>query len=420
HGPRRSALALATHIATDAASDKVFAKNVRPFVAPTQLCTMGRNDAYAYDRIEATFSAISEIPVQELTQTSGGGEIGTTTFRDAGITLTVTPYIMQDGTVVMKVTPEFSVLAGFQGGNPIIDRRRASTTLQMRDGQTTVIGGLLRRSELEDQTGLPGLSRLKYFGVFFRDHETTVTESELLVFITAEIISPEHRTPPRAEAAEIAASDLLEQVPYASYGPITPYCCDPYCPYHHPRPWGSALPPSACTACGDGTSLGHGVPYAPEYYGPATYYGPAANFGPTAPPQGEPLPAPLAPEHAPSGTIDPPAPAIVPPVPSNGNVPVPPVIVDEARRRSFSRQRTAFRRLPSVNLVPALRTATRTRPVLPSQQATPFAPPQSGIRTANRGARPLPAVGTQRRQSVEQERQAEKRVWWQDLERQRQ
>ncbi|HJN13358.1 MAG TPA: hypothetical protein QF564_32085, partial [Pirellulaceae bacterium] len=49
HGPRRSALALATHIATDAASDKVFAKNVRPFVAPTQLCTMGRNDAYERD-----------------------------------------------------------------------------------------------------------------------------------------------------------------------------------------------------------------------------------------------------------------------------------------------------------------------------------------------------------------------------------
>jgi len=210
---------------------------------------LARPNIIAYDRTEATFSSVSEIPVQELTQTTAGGNIGTTTFREAGITLTVTPRIMQDGTILMEVTPEFSVLAGFQGGNPIIDRRTATTTVQLRNGQTTVIGGLLRRNEFETQSGLPCLSKLKYFGVFFRDHETTVTETELLVFISAEIIPLEHPTPPRDEAAKMVAADLLEQVPYASHGPITPYCCDPYCPYHHPRPWGSALPPSVCTAC---------------------------------------------------------------------------------------------------------------------------------------------------------------------------
>jgi general secretion pathway protein D len=153
---------------------------------------LARPTIVAYDRVEARFSSISEIPVQELTQTAGGGEIGTTTFREAGITLTVLPHIIQDGTILMQVTPEFSVLAGFTNGNPIIDRRSATTTLRIRDGQTTVIGGLLRRAEREDQNGLPGLSKLKFFGVFFRGHESTITESELLVFIKAEKIGRAH------------------------------------------------------------------------------------------------------------------------------------------------------------------------------------------------------------------------------------
>ncbi|HJN13176.1 MAG TPA: hypothetical protein QF564_31160, partial [Pirellulaceae bacterium] len=68
HGPRRSALALATHIATDAASDKVFAKNVRPFVAPTQLCTMGRNDAYLPTKLREEPIYASSLHVSRATR----------------------------------------------------------------------------------------------------------------------------------------------------------------------------------------------------------------------------------------------------------------------------------------------------------------------------------------------------------------
>jgi len=60
----------------------------------------------AYDRTEATFQSVQEIPVQQLTQTQDGGQIGTTQFREAGITLTVTPNIMDDNSVVLQVTPE--------------------------------------------------------------------------------------------------------------------------------------------------------------------------------------------------------------------------------------------------------------------------------------------------------------------------
>jgi hypothetical protein len=338
---------------------------------------LARPTIVAYDRVEARFSSISEIPVQELTQTAGGGEIGTTTFREAGITLTVLPHIIQDGTILMQVTPEFSVLAGFTNGNPIIDRRSATTTLRIRDGQTTVIGGLLRRAEREDQNGLPGLSKLKFFGVFFRGHESTITESELLVFIKAEIIPLEHTIPLRDQAAHLTTTDLLEAVPYASHGPITPYCGDPYCPYHHPRPWGSALPPAACSACQDNGSFGHAFPRDPAYYGPA----------PTI--QDEPLPTPVVPP------VLPPSGSVLPLVPGNGNIPVPPpVVIDEARRRALLGQRTAIRRLPPLN--GQTRTAIRPRPVAPRTHSIPIARPQSDLRTANRSTRVRRTNGTQR------------------------
>ena len=52
---------------------------------------------------------ISEIPYQELTQTSGGGNIGTTNFKDVGVKLKVTPHLTREEKIRMKVEPEFSV-----------------------------------------------------------------------------------------------------------------------------------------------------------------------------------------------------------------------------------------------------------------------------------------------------------------------
>jgi hypothetical protein len=174
--------------------------------------------------------------VQQLTQTAEGGSIGTTAFREAGITLMVTPRINDDGSLRLQIAPEFSVLAGFQSGQPIIDRRSASTTVHLYDGESVVIGGLLRRNELETQRGVPGLKNLKYFAPLFRNHDTTVGESELLVFVRAEIIGPRPEKEPRNYMAESVLNEAMERIPVAASHPILPHCGDPYCPYHSPPP----------------------------------------------------------------------------------------------------------------------------------------------------------------------------------------
>jgi general secretion pathway protein D len=205
---------------------------------------LARPTIMAYDRNPAEIKIVSEIPVQQLTETQQGGNIGTTEFREAGITLTVTPQVLADNTIMLDVAPEFSVLAGYAEGQPIIDRRNTKTKVQMLNGQTLIIGGLLRRNEIETVRGIPGMMHWKYLGFLFRDHDTTVTDSELLVFIKTEVISPACLLP-REQAAVMVANERLDEIPHASHEPFIPPCNDPWCPYHNPR--GGYSPEGPCT-----------------------------------------------------------------------------------------------------------------------------------------------------------------------------
>ncbi|MCR9201779.1 MAG: hypothetical protein NXI04_24295 [Planctomycetaceae bacterium] len=188
------------------------------------------------DREEASIKIVTEVPIQQLTQTSEGGSIGTTSFREAGVTLTVTPQIGGDGTITMAVTPTFSVLTGFSEGQPIIDSREASTRVRIADRQTLVIGGLRQRSENENVSGIPGVMKWKHFGKLFRSHATTVQESELIVFLRPEITTPTSLGTQREASALCVTQQKLNATNWPTTLPITPDCRDPYCPYHNPRP----------------------------------------------------------------------------------------------------------------------------------------------------------------------------------------
>jgi general secretion pathway protein D len=166
---------------------------------------------------EATFQSVEEIPYQQLTQTQQGGQIGTTAFKDAGVTLTVQPKISAAGTIEMKVKPEFSRLTGFTPGDnqPIIDRRTASTTLSIANRQTVVIGGLRQRDDIGDFNGIPYLKDTKVIGRLFRSRNTTVKERELVVFIMPEIIGPAEKPSCREQLVADTTRYRLDMIPQA-------------------------------------------------------------------------------------------------------------------------------------------------------------------------------------------------------------
>jgi len=146
------------------------------------------------DRESARIAIVTEIPYQQLTESAQGGAIGTTAFREAGVTLQVTPRIAADGTVNLVVTPQFSVLTGFteEDNQPIIARREAQTVVRVADQQTLVLGGLRQRSRVRNRAAIPTISNLPVVGRLFRQRNDELRESELLVFITPTIISADH------------------------------------------------------------------------------------------------------------------------------------------------------------------------------------------------------------------------------------
>lgn len=169
------------------------------------------------DNEQAEMKSVSEIPFQQITQSELGGQIGTTAFKEAGITLRVRPRIAADGTIEMTVEPEFSRLAGFtpQENQPIIDTRSTVTQVRVANRQTVVISGLRQRSDNGEFNGIPWLKDVKYVGSLFRSRDTNVRESELIVFLTPEIVDYQDNSAPREFAAEETATCRLARIPVA-------------------------------------------------------------------------------------------------------------------------------------------------------------------------------------------------------------
>ncbi len=149
------------------------------------------------DNETATISIISEIPYQELTQTSGGGNIGSTDFKDVGVKLKVTPHVARGEKIRIKVEPEFSVQTGsvtFASGaltypQPVVDSRSASTTLLVDSGQTVVLGGLRNKNVSKSVNKVPLLGDIPIVCYLFRFEGESTTNSEMVVFITPKIVN---------------------------------------------------------------------------------------------------------------------------------------------------------------------------------------------------------------------------------------
>jgi type II secretory pathway component GspD/PulD (secretin) len=144
------------------------------------------------DNQKANIKIITEIPYQQLTDTSGGGSIGTTAFREVGVELEVIPHITREGIVRLQLKPKFSVQTGTvlvsALSQPVVDKREADTTLLVESGQTVVLGGLRKQEATKQVNKIPFLGDLPLIGVLFRFEGEDTTTSELVVFITPRII----------------------------------------------------------------------------------------------------------------------------------------------------------------------------------------------------------------------------------------
>ena len=139
------------------------------------------------NNVEAEVKQGVQIPIQTA---STAITPPTVTFKDAALTLKVTPQITAAGTVIMKIAVE-NATADFTrqvGGIPPINTQSATTTVLVSDGQTTVIGGIYTSAEATSNDRTPGLARIPFLKWLFRRDTVSDQSSELLIFITPRII----------------------------------------------------------------------------------------------------------------------------------------------------------------------------------------------------------------------------------------
>jgi len=135
---------------------------------------------------KAVISQGNDVPF--VTPASGAGP-ATVAFKKAELKLEVTPQITANKTVIMEVDISKDAPTGQTvQGNPILATKKVTTNLQVRDGETIVIGGIFTRDKANNESGVPLLKEIPLLGWIFKTKLNTDSKTELLIFLTPSIV----------------------------------------------------------------------------------------------------------------------------------------------------------------------------------------------------------------------------------------
>lgn len=135
----------------------------------------------------ASFNAGGEVPVRSL---DANGQVQVL-FKQFGVNLLFTPVVLDDDKIHIKLAPEVSDLNGFTtAGDPIFTNRKLETVVELRDGQSFAVGGLLSSKTTKLQDQVPWLGQVPVIGTLFRNSSNQKEETELVVIVTPHLVRP--------------------------------------------------------------------------------------------------------------------------------------------------------------------------------------------------------------------------------------
>lgn len=249
---------------------------------------------------KTSLKIVSQVPVATASfpvQTGGNQNFVSTTqiqYRDVGVTLELQPKITVGGEITLELTAEFSLLGqeAEVGGQkqPTFLTRNLTGILRLRDGETSLIGGLVQGRETETFTGALGLRHVPIVNKVFGSNSRNRDESEILISITPHIVRA-----PKVVAEDLAPLYIgtLERLRVPSANPPLFGLGEPPAPSPSPEP---ASPPAGA------------APARTTPTGAAPSPNPAAGAAPGAPAERTP---PVAPEPSPeAGAPPPPGPSV--------------------------------------------------------------------------------------------------------------
>jgi len=164
------------------------AKNVLQVLSEPTLTTLSGTPA--------RFLSGGEFPFPVVEGTTGTSSAITIQFRPYGVKVDFTPEVNDDGTIRLKISPEVSTLdytnsvtiAGFT--IPAIATRRAETEIELRDGQSFALSGLLDHRTTESFSRIPGIASVPILGQLFRSKNNNHSVTELVIMATVNVVDP--------------------------------------------------------------------------------------------------------------------------------------------------------------------------------------------------------------------------------------
>ncbi|RVA89123.1 type II and III secretion system protein family protein [Mesorhizobium sp. M7A.F.Ca.US.006.04.2.1] len=135
----------------------------------------------------ASFNAGGEVPIRSVDK-DGLIQID---YKQFGVNLVFTPVVLDEGKIHIRLAPEVSDLTGFTtAGDPIFTNRKLTTVVELRDGQSFAVGGLLSSKTTKQQNQVPWLGQVPVIGTLFRNSSSQKEETELVVIVTPHIVRP--------------------------------------------------------------------------------------------------------------------------------------------------------------------------------------------------------------------------------------
>ncbi|HYY96891.1 MAG TPA: hypothetical protein VE713_20465, partial [Pyrinomonadaceae bacterium] len=152
----------------------------------------------AMDGQQASFLAGGEYPVP-VVQNGNGGSAVTVVFKEYGVRLNFKPTIIDEDHIRLELEPEVSTIDFANGVKfdgfliPALKTRRAKTGVELRDGQSFALAGLLDNGETRSLSRIPVISSVPVLGSLFKSKSFQKNETELMFIITAQLVKPVNR-----------------------------------------------------------------------------------------------------------------------------------------------------------------------------------------------------------------------------------
>jgi pilus assembly protein CpaC len=165
--------------------------------------------------VNASFLAGGQVPIR-VPDANGNS---TLSYKDFGVRLVFTPVVLDGDRIQIHLTPEVSGIGSFtSGGDPVFNTRTLDATVELRDGQSFSVAGLLQNNTNLSQNQLPWLGDVPVLGALFKSSSFQKHDTELVVIVTPRLVQPS--TPNQVVASPLDATQPANDPEFFALGKL--------------------------------------------------------------------------------------------------------------------------------------------------------------------------------------------------------